>query len=189
MVFLITGILQTQSSNFEAITKGETGTPSSNAIWYILGVGVLLGVSGLMLYIKNRKFNAFLNDKLKGFVEGLKSVWTMKKKWAFLGHTVFIWSCYVGSIWLLAQAFPETSMMEVGCVFGAFFVGASAIAILPGGIGIYPLWVTKVLLIYNIDFAGFAIFIWVAQTLLIVGLGLISLFLIQRQSKLVLEKE
>ena len=188
IVFLITGILQSKSDKFDAITKGDVGKEPSSVLWYVLVIGLILGIVGLIFYLKNKKINAFVNEKLKGFLEGLKSVWTMKKKWAFLAHTVFIWSCYVGSIWVLAQAFPETSMMEAGCVFGAFFVGASAIAILPGGIGIYPLWVTKVLLIYNIDFAGFAIFIWVAQTMLIVGLGLLSLFLIQRQPKLVSEK-
>lgn len=187
-VFLITGILQTQTDKFDAITNGETGKNPSNIIWYVLGFGLFIGITALIIYVKNEKFKSFVNEKLIGFIEGLKSVWTMKKKWAFLAHTIFIWSCYVGSIWVLAQAFPETSMMEMGCVFGAFFVGATAIAILPGGIGIYPLWVTQVLLIYNIDYAGFGIFIWVAQTVFIVALGLLSLFLIQRQPKLVQEK-
>ena len=124
-----------------------------------------------------------MNEKLKGFLEGLKSIWTMNKKWSFIAHTIFIWMCYVGSIWMFAQAFPETSMMEAGCVFGAFFVGATAIALLPGGIGIYPIWIAEVLLIYNIDFPAFGIFLWVIQTVLIVVLGLSSLFLIQRRGK------
>lgn len=187
-VFLITGILQTQSGQFDAIIKGETAKEPSSFIWYILGVGFVLGMIILIFFLKNNKFKLFVEEKIKGFIEGLKSVWRMDKKWLFLGHTIFIWSCYVGSIWIFAQAFPETSKMEIGCVFGAFFVGASAIAILPGGIGIYPLWVTQVLLIYSIDFAGFAIFIWVAQTILLIFLGLLSLFLIQRQSKIVSEK-
>lgn len=64
-----------------------------------------------------------------------------------------------------------------------FVVGAAAISLLPGGIGAYPAWLTSVLLIYGIDFAGFGIFTWVGQTLMLVVLGLISLFLIQRQPK------
>ncbi len=180
IVFFITGVLQTQTDEFQEITKDGTGQESSNLIWYILGAGFIFGIIGLVIYFKSKKVNAFVNDKIRGFWEGLKSIWTMQKKWAFIFHTIFIWTCYVGSIWMFAQAFPETSMMEVGCVFGAFFVGATAIALLPGGIGIYPLWITQVLLIYNIDFAAFGIFLWVAQTVLIVVLGLISLFLIQR---------
>jgi hypothetical protein len=38
--------------------------------------------------------------------------------------------------------------------------------------------------LYGIQFAGFGIFIWVAQTAMMVLLGLLSLFLIQRQPKL-----
>ncbi len=183
IVFFITGFLQTQSDNFQEITKSGTGEKSSNLIWYILGVGLIFGIIGLIIYFKSKKVNSFVNEKLKGFLEGLKSIWTMNKKWSFIAHTIFIWMCYVGSIWMFAQAFPETSMMEAGCVFGAFFVGATAIALLPGGIGIYPIWIAEVLLIYNIDFPAFGIFLWVIQTVLIVVLGLSSLFLIQRRGK------
>ena len=188
LVFTITGILQTQTDHFDAITNAETAKNPSNIVYSILILGFIFAIIAVIFYIKSEKFKSFVNEKILGFIEGLKSVWAMNKKWAFLAHTVFIWSCYVGSIWIFAQAFPETSMMELGCVFGAFFVGASAIAILPGGIGIYPLWVTQVLLIYNIDYAGFGIFIWVVQTIFIVAIGLLSLFLIQRQPKLVEEK-
>ncbi len=183
IVFFITGILQANSEEFKQITQTESSGISPTVIWTVLIVGFILGLILLVFYLKNEKFKLFVISKLKGFYEGLKSVWTMKKKWAFIGHTLFIWSCYVGSIWLFAQAFPETSMMVIGCVFGAFLVGATAVALLPGGIGIYPLWVTQVLLIYNIDFAAFGIFLWVAQTVLIVVIGLLSLFLIQRQEK------
>ena len=188
IVFFLTGILQVNSDKFNAITESETTGDSSNLIWYILGAGALFGLIGLVFYLKNEKLKKFVNEKLKGFYQGLKSVWVMKKKWAFLGHTIFIWTCYISSIWVFAQAFPETSMMEIGCVFGAFLVGATAIALLPGGIGIYPLWVNSVLVLYGIGFAGFGIFLWVAQTVLIVFLGLLSLLLIQRQEK-VLETE
>ena len=189
IVFFITGILQVNSAKFNAITESETTGESSNLFWYILGTTLFFGLIGLAFYFKNPKLKKFTNEKLKGFYEGLMSVWAMKKKWAFIGHTVFIWTCYIGSIWIFAQAFPETSMMEVGCVFGAFLVGATAIALLPGGIGIYPLWVNSVLLLYGISFAGFSIFLWVAQTVLVVSLGLLSLLLIQRQDKVETEIE
>lgn len=187
VVFFITGILQANSAEFKQITQTESNGISGTVIWTVLIVGFFLCLILLGFYLKNEKFRNFVQSKLKGFYEGLKSVWTMQKKWAFIGHTVFIWACYVGSIWFFAQAFPETSAMVIGCVFGAFLVGATAVAILPGGIGIYPLWVTQVLLIYNIDFAAFGIFLWVAQTVLIVLIGLLSLFLIQRQDKMLVK--
>ena len=183
IVVFITGLLQVNSDQLSEITNSREPSDKTWLIYVAIGV-CLIGLIGLFFFFTNAKFKTFCLDKLKGFYEGLKSIWTMKKKWAFIFHTFFIWTCYVGSIWIFAQAFPETSAIEIGCIFGAFVVGAAAIAILPGGIGAYPTWVNQVLLIYGISFAAFGIFIWVAQTVLIVLLGLLSLFLIQRQPKL-----
>lgn len=182
IVVLISGYLQTDSEAFSKITQSPEGE-SSNLIWYILIGIAVFGAVGLIFYFKNKKIRNFINEKFLGFYDGLKSIWTMKKKWAYIFHTVFIWVCYVGSIWIAALAFEETKDITIGCIFGMFVVGAAAISLLPGGIGAYPAWLTSVLLIYGIDFAGFGIFTWVGQTLMLVVLGLISLFLIQRQPK------
>lgn len=181
VIVLISGFLQVDSEGFENITKNAQDGDSNNLLMFLIFGGLIGGSAALLLYLKSPKVRNFINDKLKGFLEGLKSIWVMKQKWLYLLHTLFIWSCYVGSIWIFAQAFPETQNISIGAVFGAFVVGAAAIALLPGGIGVYPLWVTAVLSLYDINFAAFGIFIWVVQTLLIIGLGLISLFLIQQQ--------
>ena len=184
IVVFISGILQTNSEEFSKIMVKQNGEGSNWIIWLVLGIGFVIALIGLVFYRLNEKFKSFVNDKKAGFWEGLKTVWTMKKKWSYLGHTIFIWSCYVGMVWMGAQVFEQTADMPIACVFGAFVVGAAAIALLPGGLGVYPLWVTSALLIYEIDFPAFGIFIWVIQTVLIVGLGLTSLFLIQRQPKI-----
>ncbi len=174
--------MQVNSEKFKAITQREE---SSNPylIWILVVVMLVLSVAFLIVLRKKPRFRTFFVEKLKGFLEGLKTIWTMRQKWAFLFHTLFIWTCYVGMIWIGAQIFPQTEAMPLACVFGAFVVGAAAIAILPGGIGAYPVWVNAVLLIYGIQFAAFGIFVWVIQTALIVVLGLISLFLIQQKIK------
>ena len=187
IVVFISGLLQANSEQLDRITQTESGEPSY-LIWYILGGGFVMGLIGLVVYLKSEKVKSFVNEKLRGFWEGLKSVWTMKKKWAFIGHTLFIWTCYVGMFWVAAQAFPETESIPIGCIFAAFVVGATAIAAVPGGLGLYPLWVTAALAAYDINFAAFGIFVWVTQTGLLIVLGLLSLFLIQRQPKLVEEK-
>lgn len=182
-VFVISGILQTNADEINQITKGTEGGMAA-ILPYIIVSGVLFGGLGLGLYMKVAKFRKFVNQKVLGFWEGLKSVWIMKKKWSYILHTIYIWVCYVGAIWIFAQAFPETAGMSAGCVFAAFVVGAAAIAVLPGGIGAYPAWITAVLSIYGIEFAAYGIFMWVAQTLLLLVLGLLSLFLIQRNTKI-----
>lgn len=183
LVVFISGLLQANSDEISQITKSGTGESKMWIVYVLIGMAVF-GVAALIIYLKHEKFRTFFNNKIRGFWEGLKSIWTMKKKWAFVGHTFFIWICYVGGIWIFAQAFPETAGMSVGCVFAAFVVGAAAIAILPGGIGAYPVWITAVLSVYSIEFAAYGIFVWVIQTIMLVSLGLISLFLIQRQPKL-----
>ena len=142
-----------------------------------------MGIVGLVAYLKNAKIKAWVNEKVRGFWKGLMSVWTMKKKWPFVFHTLFIWGTYIVMIWFSALAFPQTKDMPVEAILGAFVVGAAAIALLPGGIGVYPMWITGVLVMYNIDFIGFGIFVWVVQTALILVLGLVSLILIQMQIK------
>lgn len=182
IIVLITGYLQADNEAFKQITKTAEGG-SNNLIWYALIGATVFGIIGLVFYFKNAKFKSFVNEKLKGFYEGLKSIWTMKKKWAYIFHTLFIWFCYVATVWIAALAFEETKDITVACVFGIFVVGAAAISLLPGGIGAYPAWTTSVLLLYGVDFAGYGIFTWVGQTIMLVLLGLISLFLIQKQPK------
>lgn len=182
-VVLISGYLQTNSDEFQKITEQGAVVESSSWMFYAVIAAALLGLIGLLFFLKNEWFRNFVLTKMRGFYEGLKSIWTMKQKWAYIGHTLFIWVAYVGSIWVFAQAFPETSGMSLACMFGAFVVGAAAIAVLPGGIGAYPTWVNAVLVLYGINFPAYGIFIWVAQTVLILVLGLLSLYLIQRKKK------
>lgn len=181
-IVLLTGYLQTDTEQFKAITasKSEGG---NSTLWILLIIAAVIGLGVLIAFLKIERFKHFVIQKLKGFWEGLKSIWEMKKKWWFAFHTINIWVCYVGMFWVSAQIFPETSDMSLACMFGAFVVGAAAIALLPGGMGAYPAWVTAVLAMYDIHFAAFGIFVWVAQTALLVVFGLISLLLIQRSIK------
>ena len=181
LIFFITGLLRVNTGDIDKITNSG-GSGSGWMLYAILGAGVL-GIAGIIFYLKNEKFRNFFKEKLMGFLLGLKSIWTMKKKWAFIGHTFFIWGCYVGGLWVFAQAFPQTVGIGMGTVFGMFVVSAVAVGLLPGGIGAYPAWVTKVLALDGVQFAAYGIFVWGMQTLLIVVLGLLSLFLIQRQPK------
>jgi hypothetical protein len=184
IIFSISGLLQANSEGIEQIT-GSHAQESNPWMPYLIAGGAALAVLGLIIYIRVERFRKLFNEKMRGFYEGLKSIWTMKKKWAFLFHTFFIWGCYVAGIWIFAQAFTETRDMPISCVFAAFVVGATAIALLPGGIGAYPAWISLVLLnMYNIDFPAYGVYMWVIQTLMLVVLGLLSLFLIQRQPKL-----
>ena len=178
LIVVVTGYLQVDSTQFDQIIQSQEG--GSNQILIVLvAIGFIIGAIALVFYYKNEKFRLFVVEKIRSLWAGLTSFRKMKNKWGFVGHTFFIWAGYVGGIWIFAQAFNETANMPVACIFGAFVVGAAAIALLPGGLGAYPLWINSVLELYDIHFAGFGIFMWVAITVVIILIGLISLFLIR----------
>lgn len=181
LIFLITGLLRLNSGDIEAITK--TGESDSSWKIYMVLAFLILGSVGLFFYFKNEKFRRFCKEKFLGFYQGIKSIWTMKKKWTFIAHTIFIWTAYIIALWIFALAFEETADIGIDTVFGIFLVSAVAVGLLPGGIGAYPAWVTKVLAMDGVNFPALGIFAWGAQTLAIVVLGLLSLLLIQRQPK------
>ena len=80
-------------------------------------------------------------------------------------------------IWVCSFTLPETANLSVNAVFAAFVVGAVAISATPGGIGLYPLMVSAVLIqLYGIENAGsFSMLAWTALTLFTIILGLVSL--------------
>ncbi|NRA12366.1 MAG: hypothetical protein HRT57_10465 [Crocinitomicaceae bacterium] len=181
LIFLITGLLRLNNGDIGSITNSDQSS-SSWKIYVLIGM-VVIGIIGADFYFKNDKFRKVCNEKILGFYQGVKSIWTMKKKWTFIGHTFFIWSAYIVALWLFALAFPQTAGIGIDTVFGIFLVSAIAVGLLPDGMGAYPAWVTKVLAMDGIQFVALGIFAWGAQTLTILILELLSLFLIQRQPK------
>ncbi|UJH66102.1 lysylphosphatidylglycerol synthase transmembrane domain-containing protein [Allomuricauda sp. SCSIO 65647] len=147
---------------------------------------LLVGIVGLWLSIKFlRKSNSGwalkLKVFLKGLLEGVMSVFKMKKKWPFIFHTVFIWSAYVGMFWVIKYTVPETIGLSLGELLVAFIAGAFAMSTTNGGIGLYPIAVSSALGIYGISSVSgdaFGWIMWIAQTLMVVVFGAISFVLL-----------
>ena len=179
IVFGITLILQANNSDkFKAATKTESGSGLSLWAYAAIGVGVLL-IVGIIAW-KNPKFRAKVISIIKGFIEGLKTIITMKRKWAFIGHTVFIWIMYIAMFWICFLSLPETSDVGIAAVFASFIAGTLAVVAIQGGVGLYPVMVAQVLVIYGISKGdGYAVgaIMWASQTVLVIILGLLSLIL------------
>lgn len=60
---------------------------------------------------------------LKGVKEGIFTVIHMKKKWAYLFHTLFIWVMYLLMFYVAIFALDETAHISVGTALTAFIVG------------------------------------------------------------------
>lgn len=118
----------------------------------------------------------------KQMIEGIKTIRSLKNKWAFIGHTVFIYAMYFLMVYICFFAFDFTS--ELGWVVAlAVFVISSfgMVAPAPGGIGAWHVMAIGTLLVYNIskeDAGAFAIAVHGATTLLLIVSGFVALILL-----------
>ena len=126
--------------------------------------------SNTTIALKFRKF-------FGGLIEGALSILKLKNKWAFIGHSLFIWTAYVGMFWVIKYTVPEVVNLNFSELLVAFIAGAFAMTATNGGIGLYPIAVNKSLSIFSISaVAGnaFGWIVWITQTLMVVVLGAVS---------------
>ena len=148
----------------------------------LLAIGLGLFMAFILIYLYSKlKFILHLKEKISGLKEGILSILHMKKKWAYLGHTVFIWFSYIYMFYIGLLVISETNMLPLSAVITSFIVGSVAIAFTNSGFGSYPFLMAKILLFYNIsETAGsaFGWIIWTTQMLLLVFLGALSFLLL-----------
>jgi uncharacterized protein (TIRG00374 family) len=169
---------------FNDMLSNLLGKVSSGAILGILGVLFVAGIGALIFIYRIKSENKVLQTiqgLLKGIVDGVLSIVTMRQKWAFIFHTIFIWLMYVVMFYLCFFSLPETSDVPFAGVLTGFVLGGITIAVTNGGIGAYPLAIQAILVLYNVDenVAGaFGWIVWTAQTILILSIGALSFALI-----------
>lgn len=144
----------------------------------LAGAG-FLGLVVFLAFIKKSTTEIALRIKkfVKGLLDGVFSIFKMKHKWAFVFHTFFIWGCYIAMLWVIKFTVAETLNLNLGQLLVAFVAGAFAMATTNGGIGLFPIAVSKALAIFGISTVSgdaFGWIMWIAQTLMIVVFGAIS---------------
>jgi glycosyltransferase 2 family protein len=177
------------------IVNAITEKVSGIALYGFVGV-LLLGILAFVyFFFLDKKEHPFI-DKLKGIIvglyEGVASIFKMKKKWQFLGHTAFIWVMYLLMFYLCFFSLPETKDVPIGGILTAFVLGGFTIVLTNGGIGAYPLAIQAVLLLYGVDKntgAAFGWIVWTAQTLMLVIFGAISFVLMPIYNKRIAHAE
>jgi len=176
IVLAATIYLQTDLDTFNEIKDtGQSDSTIPNWIYFVLAGVLILAV---IIILKVPALKERVINLLKGILEGVKTIFKLKQRAAYIAHTLFIWFCYVSMIWVCSFTLPETANLSINAVFAAFVVGAIAISATPGGIGLYPLMVAAVLTnLYGIENAGsFSMLAWSTLTLFTILAGLISLF-------------
>jgi len=147
----------------------------------IIAIGILIIATLIGLKVLKeshsllaKKIKAFL----KGLMEGVLSIFKMKKKWAFIFHTLFIWIMYVLMFYVTSFSVTELHGISIGTVLVGFIAASFSIAATNGGIGSYPLAIFAAFSIFNIakePSLAFGWIIWSSQTLMIIILGGLSL--------------
>ncbi len=183
MLILITtlaGILQTE---YLLTFLEEKNINPLITLGILLG-GILLGYLGLQLLKKSS--NPWI-IKIKNFGmglwDGMKSIFEMKQKVAFLMHTVFIWSLYVIMFYTIKFAIPNLSEASIGIILVAFVVGSFSMSTTNGGIGIlpFPIVVGAVFVFFGFeksDGEAFGWVLWGSQTAINIVLGALSFLLL-----------
>lgn len=161
-----------------------------NPIKIIAGlVFLVLLVLIFLRYIKKgqSKMAVKIRHFINGLIEGALSVFKMKKKWAFIFHTLFIWAMYVLMFYVTSLAIEDLKGISTGAILVGFISASFSIAATNGGIGSYPLAVYAAFSIFGIaqePSIAFGWIMWASQTLMIIvfgGLSLIYLPIYNRQ--------
>lgn len=108
-------------------------------------VAIIMFFFAIVLIFKRNKDKIAQNKLYKkiasvwnGFVDGMKSIFTMEKKGLFIIYTILIWGFYVVMTWLPFYMLPETShlgLTEAVTLLGLATLGV--VAPVPGGMGVY----------------------------------------------------
>ena len=147
-----------------------------------VGVALLLAFLALILLRRaTSRWAIRIKDLIKGLLDGVLSIFKMKRKWAFIAHTLFIWAAYVGMFWVIKYTVPETIQLSLGELLVGFVAGAFAMTATNGGLGLYPIAVSASLALFGISGVSgdaFGWIMWISQTLMIVLFGAISFLLL-----------
>lgn len=173
----------------------NSNTDAGPNYWFIATASaVVIGIiTGIYLITTRPALRSRVMDGVRGFISGLRSVLETKHRWAFIVHTFLIWSLYVAMFWVGFFALSSTATIPAAGVFAGFIAGTIGIILVQGGVGVYPAFVGLIVSIYlpmpegggliRPEALALGWMLWLSQTLLVIVLGGVSLFLISRSGK------
>lgn len=152
----------------------------------VISIGIT-AIFGIYLVLTRPVLRARAMGLLRGFGEGLRAVLRTKKKGAFIVHTLLIWAAYLGMFKAGFYCLPTMVNVPFAGILAAFIAGAIGIVLVQGGIGLYPALVALTVGMYmpsspgadllRPDALALGWLLWLAQTLMIIVLGGLSLLL------------
>lgn len=147
----------------------------------IIGAVVMLLIGLLFVLIIKRstsKIAVKIKNFVNGLIEGALSIFKMEKKWAFIFHTLFIWTMYMLMFYVTTLAFSDLNSIPFGAILIGFILATFSVAATNGGIGSYPEAIVIAFSLFSLpedSSRAFGWIMWSSSTLLIFICGGISL--------------
>jgi len=136
----------------------------SPALWGIF----LLGIAGLILYMRFVRKKGGKNKLISifdEFVQGIKSILSMKRYKAYIGHTLFIWLMYFLMLYTYFFSLGFTSHLPPQAALTTFTMTSfSMVAPVQGGIGAWHFMCEQSLLLYGVTSANGKLFALLAHS-------------------------
>ena len=176
--FIQAGKAASSSTPADGAQPAASGPP-----WILIGLGVAF-VLGLVYVFLIRKLTINLillkiRALMLGFWEGIKTVAKVKRRGAFIFHSLNIWLMYYLMVYFCFFAFPPLAPLNVSMMPALLVFVASTLAMLfpsPGGMGAFH-WTTTIALVslYGIkeeDAFSFAniIFFFIQSCNIVIGI-------------------
>lgn len=147
----------------------------------LIGAGLLFLL--ILWFVRHKIQKSSIMKRMMGyayhFAEGFRSISKLKKKGAFIFHTLFIWFLYYAMMFCVFFAFDFTSHLMPLAGLTVFVLGSfGMIAPVQGGIGAWHFMVIQGLALYGVAKADATVFALVAHgssTIMLIVLGLLSL--------------
>jgi uncharacterized protein (TIRG00374 family) len=165
------------------VAPKETVTGHKNLLLIVLAAVAVLAALSAWAMSKFRHTMMYVRFRLllMEVWEGLRTIGHMPDKIWFLGYTFLLWILYFFMVYFGFFCLRATSHLGLGAGLSVLSFGSIGMILTQGGIGAYQLIVQHTLTRYGIA-AGTAYasgwIIWLAQTLLVVLLGFISVILL-----------
>ena len=119
-----------------------------------------------------------INNIIKGIAEGFKTIRKIRKRKAFLLHTLFIWLMYLAQIFIGFKSMDGIDHLGIHAAFSVLSLATLSMILTPGGIGSFPIFVMQTLSVYAIAPTlgkAFGWLMWGVSTGIILIAGLICL--------------
>ncbi|WP_372775836.1 lysylphosphatidylglycerol synthase transmembrane domain-containing protein [Mangrovibacterium sp.] len=185
LLLLTVVVIVTQFGKLIQFLENNPGVSAKlEHITFSPGMILALIIAIVSFYLFRRKIrNSAFYHKIQGvmskFGEGLRTIRTMKNKWAFILHTVFIWLMYYLMTYVVFFSFEFTTHLSAIAALTTFVLGSfGMVAPVQGGIGAWHFMVIQSLIVYGISKADGVVFAFLAHssmTGMLILMGLISL--------------